>query len=170
MFKYVHIYGHADKKKTWSQLSLPKKVNVYCDYLAEQARRESIGKVRDAASQVLPWEKAALFLQSIKQTSDISEPARFFLARTQARLFYVNELKWTGEQFDEVDWEAINLTLAKKKLMFSLWLSKQASSFCGTRLQVSRMSEGADDRCPNCLQPEERATHLNVCPNLHRTR
>jgi hypothetical protein len=87
MFKYVHIYGHADKKRTWSQLSLPEKINMYCDYLAGQSRRESIGKERDTSSQVLPREKAALFLQSIKQTSDISEPARFFLARTQARLF-----------------------------------------------------------------------------------
>jgi len=80
---------------------------------------------------------------------------RFFLARTQAKAFYVSELKWTSESFDEVDWDALNLTLAKKNIMFSLWLSKQASSFCGSRLQVSRMTEGAaDDRCPNCLAPE----------------
>jgi hypothetical protein len=75
-----------------------------------------------------------------------------------------------SESFDEVDWDALNLTLAKKHIMFSLWLSKQASSFCGTRLQVSRMTEGAaDDRCPNCLAPEERAIHLNICPSTHRT-
>jgi hypothetical protein len=32
------------------------------------------------------------------------------------------------------------------------------------------MTEGADDRCPNCLRPEERASHLNLCPSLLRTR
>jgi hypothetical protein len=171
MFNYVHIYGHADKKRMWKELSLPEQVNVYCDYLAGVARKDSIHKTRDKATQMLPKEKAALFLHSIKQTGDISEPMRFFLARTQAREFYINELKWSSDSFDEVDWDALNLTLAKKNRMFSLWLAKQASSFCGARLQVSRMTEGGcDDRCPNCLAPEERARHLNVCPSTHRTK
>ena len=64
---------------------------------------------------------------------------------------------------------ALHLTLARKKLMYSLWLSKQASGWCGTRLQISRNIPGSDDRCPNCQQPEERSTHLNVCPSIHRT-
>ena len=54
--------------------------------------------------------------------------------------------------------------------MYSLWLAKQASTFCGSRLQVSRMTPGADDRCPNCLMPEERSTHLNLCRDNLRTR
>jgi 5-methylcytosine-specific restriction endonuclease McrBC GTP-binding regulatory subunit McrB len=76
MFKYVHIYGHADKKRKWADLSLPEQVNVYCDYLAGVSRRGSIGKFRDTKVQTLPREKAALFLHSIKQTNDISEPLR----------------------------------------------------------------------------------------------
>jgi hypothetical protein len=74
MFKYTHIYGHADKKRKWFELSLPEQVNVYCDYLAGVARRNSIGKVRDTFTQTLPKEKAALFLHSIKQTGDVAEP------------------------------------------------------------------------------------------------
>lgn len=31
------------------------------------------------------------------------------------------------------------------------------------------MTPGADDRCPNCLVPEERSIHLNLCPSLLRT-
>jgi hypothetical protein len=137
MFKYIHIYSHADKKRKWSELPLPEQVNVHCDYSAGVARRGSIGKVRDTVTQ--------------------TEPLRVFLARKQAKDFYVSELKWSIDSFDEVDWEALNFTLANKNMMFTLvWLAKQASSFCGTRLQVSRMSEGgADDRCPNCLAPEK---------------
>jgi hypothetical protein len=170
VFRYVHIYGHADKKKKWADLTLPEQVNVYCDYLAGMSRREAIHKARDTATQTLPRERAALFLHNVKQTGDISDPMRFFLARKQAKDFYVSELKWTSESFDEVDWDALNITLAKKNMMYTLWLAKQASSFCGTRLQVSRMSQGgSDDRCPNCLCPEERAIHLNMCPSTHRT-
>jgi hypothetical protein len=32
------------------------------------------------------------------------------------------------------------------------------------------MTPGADDRCPNCLQPAERAMHLNLCPDPLRSR
>jgi hypothetical protein len=95
---------------------------------------------------------------------------RFILGRRAAKEFYMRELKWTSEQFEEVDWDSLDKTLEKKKIMYSLWLSKQASKFCGTRIQVARMTPGSDDRCPNCLQPEERALHLNLCPDPLRTR
>ena len=36
--------------------------------------------------------------------------------------------------------------------------------------QVARMTPGYDDRCPNCLQPQERAAHLNLCPSHNRTK
>ena len=73
-----------------------------------------------------------------------------------------NSMQWTGTP-------PLHLTLQKKKQMYSLWLSKQATKFCGRRLQVSRMTPGADDRCPNCLAPEERSIHLNLCPSSLRT-
>lgn len=29
--------------------------------------------------------------------------------------------QWTSEQFDKVDWDLLNTTLAKKKNMYTLW-------------------------------------------------
>lgn len=169
-FKYSHIYGHADRERRWHELSLFEKLNCYCDNLAGYARKRSYGHSRDTTVQTLPKERAALFLGSVKQTGDISGTARFFLSRRVARSFYIEELKWSADQFDAVDWDALNVTLQKKNQMYTLWLAKQASKFCGSRLQVSRMTAGADDRCPNCLQPEERAEHLNLCLDGNRTR
>jgi hypothetical protein len=169
-FRYKHVYGHADKTKKQKDLTLEEQLNVFCDHLAKSARWRSIFVERGIRSQTLPKEKAALFLHRVKQTSDISEAMRFHVAKTQAREFYTNELKWMSEQFDEVDWESLNSALNKKKNMYTLWLAKQASTFCGSRLQVSRMTPGADDRCPNCLMPEERSVHLNLCRDNLRTR
>lgn len=169
-FSYKHVYGHADKSKKWKELSLEEQLNVFCDHLAKSARWKSIFADRDTRTQTLPRERAALFLHQVKQTSDISEAVRFHLAKTQAREFYCNELKWTSEKFDEIDWDSLHAALSKKKNMYTLWLAKQASSFCGSRLQVSRMSPGADDRCPNCMMAEERSEHLNLCRDSLRTR
>jgi hypothetical protein len=55
-------------------------------------------------------------------------------------------MKWTSEQFEAVDWDLLNDALDKKKNMNSRWLAKQASGFCGSRVMVSRMTPGSDDR------------------------
>jgi hypothetical protein len=126
--------------------------------------------VRDISKQILPRERAAIFLSNAKQTCDISKPMRYILGRRDAKEYYVKVMKWTSEQFEAVDWNSLNDTLDKKKNMYSLWLAKQASGFCGSRLMVSRMTPGSDDRCPNCCQPEERVIHLNLCTDSLRTR
>ena len=170
LFRYIHIYGHADDRRAWRELSLIEKLNVYCDTIAKRARLRSAGHQRQLAHQSLPRERAALFLDSVKQVGDISDATRWAISLQKARKFYVEELDWTPAQFDSVDWRSLHMTLAAKRNGYTLWLAKQASTFCGTRLQVSRMTPGSDDRCPNCLCPEEHSIHLNVCPSPNRTR
>ena len=71
-----------------------------------------------------------------------------------------------------MDWERLHETLEKKPDMYKVWLSKQHSNFCGTRLQVARYANipNTDTRCPNCLALDERASHLCICPDEGRTR
>ena len=169
-FSYKHIYGHADRNRLWIHLTLLEKLNCICDKLAERSRLKSGDTTRDISLQKLPRETAALFINRVKQTGDISDELRFQLSWVEAKQFYVSELDWSPDQFDCVDWSSLRLFQQKKDTMLTLWLSKQASKFCGTRLQVSRMTPSEDDRCPNCLRPEERASHLNLCPHPDRTR
>jgi len=77
---------------------------------------------------------------------------------------------WPNEQFDEVDWEHLDLAMKRKPNMYKIWRSKQNSSFCGTRVQVGRYSgiPGQDERCPNCGR-RETAAHLLLCPSEDRT-
>jgi len=97
-FSYVHVYGHADDKIPFKDLSLEQQLNIFCDHLAKAARWRSIAHDRDISSQTLPREKAAIFLSKVKQTSDISKPMRFVLGRREDKEFYMKELKWTSEQ------------------------------------------------------------------------
>jgi hypothetical protein len=150
----------------FKDLTLEQQLNIFCDHLAKAARWHSIQEERDISRLTLPRERAAIFLSNVKQTSDISKPMRYILGRRDAKEYYVQIMKWTSEQFEAVDWNSLNDTLDKK----NLWLAKQASGFCGSRLMVSRMTPGSDDRCPNCCQPEERAIHLNLCPDSLCTR
>ena len=170
VFTYHHIYGHADRTKRWDRMTLIEQLNCLCDAWAKGARHEGTISPRDASSQVLPRERAAVFINGIKQTGALAEVARFELGLVEARRFYVTELGWHEDAFDRVDWLSLDFALSKKSKMYQIWLAKQASSFCGTRLMTARMLDNSDTCCPNCLLPDERASHLNQCLSPERTR
>jgi hypothetical protein len=91
------------------------------------------------------------------------------LAAPKAHRFYIKDHKWSAEKFDAVNFPSLNLTLAKKKRGCGWWAAKQHSDFCGNCLQIALWNQTDDNRCTNCDQPEERASHLNVCPCPDRT-
>jgi hypothetical protein len=41
-----------------------------------------------------------------------------------------------SKQFEEVNWEHLDLAMKNKANMYKIWQSKQNSSFCGTRAQA----------------------------------
>jgi hypothetical protein len=95
-------------------------------------------------------------------------PSDFKKARKRPRKYLGNKKKnpWSNEQFDEVDWEHLDLVLKNKPDMYKIWRSKQNSSFCGTRVQVGLYlgTTLQDKRCPNCDR-RETADHLILCSN-----
>ena len=68
-------------------------------------------------------------------------------------------------------WELLDATLDRKPDGYKIWLSKQHTGFCGTRLQVSYYQglQGMQVWCPNCGCKETTA-HLCLCPCEDRTR
>jgi hypothetical protein len=75
------------------------------------------------------------------------------------------------DQFEEADWEHLNLALKLKVDKYRIWqFTKQTSGFCGTRVQVGLYSGEAylNERCPNCRARETDA-HLMRCPDKDRT-
>ena len=96
---------------------------------------------------------------------------RYSKGKRQAREFLTRQKKWTTEQFDEVDWDRLTETMENKPDMYKVWLSKQHTGHCGTRVQTAHYSgiTDGDISCPNCGM-RETAAHLCVCPDEGRTR
>ena len=65
----------------------------------------------------------------------------------------------------------LDATLDRKPDGYKMWLFKQHTGFCGTRLQVSYYKglEGKQAWCPNCMR-RETAAHLCLCPSEDRTK
>ncbi len=120
----------------------------------------------DRPTQLLPKEDIAVVIWGNKITDDVSSPIRFHASKEGARQYLGNRKKnpWPNEQFDEVDWERLELAMKTKPNMYKIWRSKQNLGFCGARVQVGQYSgiPGQDKRCPNCGRWET-AAHLLLC-------
>jgi hypothetical protein len=78
-------------------------------------------------------------------------------------------LGWSNHRFSQVAWDSLDSALRSKLDMFQVWLSKQCIGICATWNNMSRIQDLLDDKCPNCLQPQETRQHLNRCPDRERT-
>jgi hypothetical protein len=164
-----------DQHLSWLQLNLPQQLNCICNTLAKKAVMNAIANGHiEGPTQILPREDAALIIWGDKITGNISGSLRFHASKSVARKYHIQQRKkekWTTEQFKEVDWEHLDLTLKSKADNYKIWQSKQASGFCGTRAQVGLYlgEPYPDERCPNC-GARETNTHLMRCPDEDRTR
>ena len=181
--EYKYVQSHQDDKFGWQELPLDQQLNVLCDTLAKQAcmRRISFAAVMGARPLRLPFERAAIIVNGVKMTSDVSDPVRFALGKIEAKRFYcwprnvgddgVNKggLGWLASTFDLVDWDGLNEVLGTKPDMFGIWLAKQSIGVCATRRNTARIDGHDDNVCPNCMFELERSDHLNRCTDPGRT-
>ena len=79
----------------------------------------------------------ALFAQCKKLTSNIAKSVRYSKGKRQAKEYLTKEKNWLEEQFEEVDWDWLTKTMDNKPDMYKVWLSKQHTGHCGTRVQVA---------------------------------
>jgi hypothetical protein len=181
-FRYAHVRAHQDRITPWSQLSLEVQLNVICDELANGAvARYLSSRTRPLRTeQFLPMETAAIVLDSVKLTTDVGAEVRFCLGKEEALRFYTKPkevtngrnrggLGWSTHRFHQVAWDSLDLALQSKPDMFQVWLSKQCIGICATLKNMARIQDLLDDKCPNCLQPQETSQHLNRCLDKGRT-
>ena len=175
-FTYEHVDSHMDRYKLWRQLTLEQQLNCICDNLAKSAVHRSIRVGFRVESYLLPLEDIAIVVNGEKMTSNFDEEIRFDLSRRHARQFLTTGLKtsklWTEDQFDEVDWPMLHEALKGKPDGYKVWLSKQHTGFCGTRLQTARYAgdESINNSCPCCRDSREDAAHILLCPDEDRTK
>lgn len=121
-------------------------------------------------TDLLPLKHCAMYVNSHKLSLDISHPLRFECSKIKAKEFICTQHGWTSEQFDTVNWQAIDDALSNKTSGFMIWLTKQHSNFCAMRVQMHRCKESDTDKCPSCLTAAEngKCNHLCRCPNEER--
>jgi NADH pyrophosphatase NudC (nudix superfamily) len=143
---------------------LAAQLNISCDRRAKWAVQKAIQtEALDRATiYTLPMESASVFIDGVKQTSDVTKELRYQIGRAQARQFYADEKIMDNATFDSISWLDLRSLLSKRPKMYQLWFSKQCSGFCGTGQMITRWDKEASSNCPNC-GCFETADHLNRC-------
>ena len=180
---YEWVESHQDRLKLWFQLSLEQQLNCLCDTLAKEAVTMSLADLTPPTTYRLPRESVAVYVEGLKQTSDVAKDVRYVLGKAEAMDFYTRPvnakddsgrrksgggLGWSKASFNAVAWGELDATLDSKGQMYKQWLCKQSTGFCGTQAMVSHWDNTRDDKCPDCGR-RETASHLNLCSDPDRT-
>jgi hypothetical protein len=107
-----------DQHLAWRQLSIPQQLNCICKTLAKRAVMTAITQgYHNMPTQILPREDVALIVWGNKVTGDdASVPLPFHASKTVARKYLHQRKcnKWMAKQFEEVEWEHLDLALKNK--------------------------------------------------------
>ncbi len=73
-------------------------------------------------AQLLPREDVALIVWGSKNTGDILGTLQFHASKAVARTYHqqMKKNKWTSKQFEEVDWEQLDLAMKNKANMYKI--------------------------------------------------
>lgn len=129
--RFVHVYGHSDDTTAFADLTLHQQLNVMANILAKQALDDGIGQSnKDGATY--PNEMIRIMVKKKKVTSSIrSALYSSWGATTAQHLFQCQDIV-CSQHFHTISWSHVHCMMAKVPHLNSLWLSKHASSFCGT--------------------------------------
>lgn len=68
-----------------------------------------------------------------------------------------------------VYWDGVEKVMKKISEMFSVWVIKQVSGFCGTNHMLNVIYGNMVDICPNCGYSPKKSTHIPCCRDDGRT-
>ena len=98
-FRQHHVKAHQDEVKRWAHMSLEEKLNFQCDKMAKEAIKSYVvtcinqGGDDPATKFCLPLESARVFVNGVKQTTDVGKGLTHHIGRHQAKQFYQKKKK-----------------------------------------------------------------------------
>jgi hypothetical protein len=161
---FTHVDGHKDKILAWDALDIKEQLNVRMDEMAKDHVTHIHTHGLSCPSDII-GEGWQCWVNNTKQTSDPADAMRNHVLGSRLRAHLVKTNKMCAEDFDRVDWNAINLSLTKKSPLYHLWAAKHASRFCATGRMMERMKLWDNAHCPCCGHEMETTHHVIQCPD-----
>jgi hypothetical protein len=162
-----HVFGHLDRYLYLDKLTPEELTNIKCNEEADIALIDGVGRSH-YIDRVLPDKDFVVQVDGQKLSGPTLPAINRHLGRVEAREHYHNQGILNRDLFDEVDWDSTEHVITRAPEMFSVWVMKQVSGFCGTNHMLNHIYGDVVDRCPNCGASPERSNHMLHCRNPDR--
>jgi hypothetical protein len=159
---YYHVYGHLDKYLDRSQLTPEENLNIDCDEESDDALEQGVAS-GTYIDHILPEEEFVVVVDGQKLAGSTTVAINRSWGRDIAHEHYHAVNLIDREYFDEVYWDGVEKVMARVPEIFSVWVTKQVSGFCGSNHMLRHIYGDVVDECPNCHLSPERSSHMCLC-------
>ena len=163
-----HVFGHLDKLLPLEELEPEEIANIECDEGADIALEEGV-RSGVFIDRILPDEDMVVQVDGVKLSGPTLPTINRHWGRLEAQEHYHSQGILHRDLFDDVDWDSTERVMTRAPEMFSVWVTKQVSGFCGSNHMLNHIYGDVVDRCPNCGCSPERANHMLHCRNPDRS-
>ena len=164
----MHVHGHQDDTDP-GNLSPIAKINVHMDELVGQHIENVIASNSDTSEPTLfPSQQVSIVIDKKYAHTHFEDALIFQYYRKPLEKHYRNVIKLDPEEFHNIRWNAIRLTLRDSpktdqtlKAIHSQWQTKYI---------CKRWKMTQDALCPVCHDADETWEHVLQCNNVHMHR
>jgi hypothetical protein len=143
-------------------LTLEELLNIDCDEAADTALIDGVA-AGNLIDQVFPDEEFVATVDGHKLSGSTTAAISRRWGRDIAREHYHNVGLTDRDYFDDVYWDGVDKVMTRVQEMYSVWVTKQVSGFCGTNHMLKTIFGDVVDECPNCHITPERSSHMCLC-------
>ena len=165
-FKYVR--GHLDKHIPRDLLTPIQRLNCDADKLAKRALRRAIRENR-FINCVFSHDPVTIEIGGHRIIRSPTDAIYSDTGRRTARAYYARRNKIAEDDFDLVNWDALERAMKYWAVLYRVFYSKHMTGCCGVKHFENIITRGATSAaCPCCPDPDETTLHVFLCENETR--
>jgi hypothetical protein len=135
-----------------SLLTSEELLNIDCDEATDTALIDGVAAGR-YINRVIRDEEFVVTVNGHKLSGSTTVAISRSRGRDIAREHYHNIGLKNHDYFDDVYWDGMDKVMTRVPEMFSIWVTKQVSGFCGKNHMLKTIYGDVVNECPNCHIP-----------------
>jgi hypothetical protein len=142
---------------------LDQRLNIRADKLAGNALTHSVENnsfINITSS--FPMEKVTISVGGCRINGSPKVAIYKNWGRRVAKEYFISRKYVSGNLFDHIYWDGMEIVMKSFPQMFRTWITKQVAHFNGTNRQLSRWDKTVKNECPNCQRADESTSHINA--------
>ena len=165
-FKYVR--GHLDEHIPRELLTPVQRLNCDADKLAKRTLGRAIRGNR-FINCMFPQDPVTIEIGGRRIIRSPTDAIYSDTGRRTARTYYARRNKIAEEDFDLVNWDALERAMKYWAVLYRVFYTKHMTGCCGVKHFENIITRGATSAaCPCCPDPDETTLHVLLCKNETR--